>query len=202
MRMLVVGTGPAAIEQAERTLVDAGHDVARCHDSGAPAFPCRALSGSSGCPLEEGPIDVAVTLRNRALSGPSPFEAGATCAIRRHIPLVVAGVTGGEPFSPWCSQIVEDPAEFVEVCEAVATVPAPGPSAEARRAVSLVLAAHDRHAEARATVWRQQGRLQAKITVPASCSDLKSTMAARVIGALRSFDEFATIVDVMVTTEP
>lgn len=44
MRMLVVGTVPSAIEPAVAELAGAGHDVVRCHDSGAGPFPCLALS--------------------------------------------------------------------------------------------------------------------------------------------------------------
>ncbi len=52
MRML--GTAPSAIEPAVAELVGAGHDVVRCHDSGADPFPCLALSEGSRLPAGGG----------------------------------------------------------------------------------------------------------------------------------------------------
>jgi hypothetical protein len=54
-----------------------------------------------GCPIDHhGPIDVAITVRPDDAGVPTAEEAGATCAIRIGLPMVVLG--GAEqPFGPW-----------------------------------------------------------------------------------------------------
>ena len=67
----------------------------RCSDATtdqSPAFPCSALT-DDGCPLRRNIVDVALTVRQRPRSQPAPQEDGVTCALRTHVPLVVAGAT-------------------------------------------------------------------------------------------------------------
>src|SRR5665213_348698 len=70
-RVLVVGTDDWAIDRAitglEAQAVD-GRDfqVFRCHEPGAPVFPCNALRPGGVCPVEAG-IDVIATVRARPL---------------------------------------------------------------------------------------------------------------------------------------
>ena len=80
----------------------AGHDIVRCHAADSPAFPCAGLT-DDGCPIEaHGPIDVAITVRPEGAAAPTADEAGATCAIRTGIPMVVLG--GAEqPYAPWAA---------------------------------------------------------------------------------------------------
>ncbi|MFN8017587.1 MAG: hypothetical protein U0P45_05640 [Acidimicrobiales bacterium] len=86
----------------EAALDAAGHDVVRCHAAGSPAFPCAGLT-DDGCPIEaHGPIDVAITVRPEDATAPTADEAGATCAIRAGIPLVVLG-GAEEPYAPWAA---------------------------------------------------------------------------------------------------
>jgi hypothetical protein len=95
MRMLLIESGDRSVEQA----LD-GHEIVRCHAPDSPAFPCAGLT-EDGCPIEHhGPIDVAITVRPDDAGVPSAEEAGATCAIRTGLPMVVVG--GAEqPFGPW-----------------------------------------------------------------------------------------------------
>ena len=65
MRVLVVGTMPAAIGRAEDQLHAEGHDVVRCHEPGRPSFPCAGLIEGRVCPLEDDPVDVVVAARDR-----------------------------------------------------------------------------------------------------------------------------------------
>jgi hypothetical protein len=194
MRVLVVGTVPSAIEAAVTQIVAAGHEVARCHESGEGAFPCAALNEGRACPLEGTPVDVAVTVRDRAWPRPSPFEDGAICALRRRIPLVVAGRTALQPFERWSSRTL-DGSGLVAACEEAAAAPLPGHGEAARQAASQVITAPG---DVEATVWRRHGALQVEITVPADCADLTTKVAARVTGALRAFDGFATAINVTV----
>jgi hypothetical protein len=180
-------------------LAGVGHDVVRCHDSGVGPFPCLALSESRTCPLEEAPVEVAVTVRDRAWPRPSPYEEGALCALRRQVPLVVAGTTVLQPFDRWSSRTLEKGADLAAGCEQTAAAPLPGHGDVSRDAARQFLGAAGREPDAEAMVWRRRGGLRADITVPAGCADLSPRVAARVTGALRQFDRFATAIDVGVS---
>ena len=149
MPMLVVGTLPRAIEPAVTQLEDASQTVARCHDSGARPFPCLALSEGRVRPLEEAPVDVAVTVRNRAWPRPSPFEDGAICALGCRIPLVVAGITALYPFDRWSARTLEDGSDLVAACEQAAAAPLPRHGEVTGQAARQVLAA-----ASRPPIWR------------------------------------------------
>ena len=82
---LVVGTDDWAIEQGALSLEMAGHQVARCHEPGAPVFPCRALQPGGQCPLDAG-VDVVVTIRARPDSIPLPAEIGVVCSLHVGVP--------------------------------------------------------------------------------------------------------------------
>lgn len=202
MQVLVVGTTPSGVEPAVTQLEAAGHTVARCHEAGADAFPCQALSESGTCPLEGPPIDVVVTVRNHAWPRPSPFEDGALCALRRQIPLVVAGVTALQPFERWSPRTVEKGEDLAQVCVESATAPLPQHGAAARRAAADVLAVAGCPEDVDATVVRRLGALHAEIKIPASQLDLSGTVAARVVGALRSLDPFAAAIDAAMVPTP
>ncbi|HEY2428701.1 MAG TPA: hypothetical protein VGI06_07215, partial [Acidimicrobiales bacterium] len=105
LSVLVVGTDDWAIEQGAGSLVAAGHQPLRCHEPGEPAFPCNALIAGRTCPLDTG-FDVVVTVRGRPAAQPAPAEFGVVCAVRTGHPLVVAGLTTGNPFGPWADHIV------------------------------------------------------------------------------------------------
>jgi len=80
-------------------LAASGHRVHRCHDAGAPAFPCNGLT-EAGCPLDDG-VDVVVLARGRLEPQPTENEHGANCAIRAGVPLVEAHRGVASPFEPW-----------------------------------------------------------------------------------------------------
>ena len=202
MRILVVGTAPSAIEPAVAELTSAGHDVVRCHDSGAGPFPCLALSDDRACPLEAGPVDVTVTVRDRAWPRPSPYEEGALCALRRHVPLVVAGTAVLQPFERWSSRTSENGKDLAAACEQAGAAPLPRHgevSRDAARQFSPLPAVSLTRTQACGGAAAGSG---ADITVPAGCADLSPRVAARVTGALRQFDRFATAIDVGVGEAP
>ena len=97
LSVLVVGTDDWAIEQAARSMASAGYEVLRCHEPGEPAFPCNGVRPDRVCPLDRG-FAVAVTMRARPTPQPTQSEFGVTCAIRAGVPLVVGGITEGNPF--------------------------------------------------------------------------------------------------------
>jgi hypothetical protein len=119
LSILVVGTTDWAIEQGADALEAAGNTVLRCHEPGAPAFPCNALIEGRICPLDAG-FEVAVTLRGRPAPSPTQAEFGAVCALRSGLPLVVAGLSRSNPFAPWASRTVARDGDLGEACQLAA----------------------------------------------------------------------------------
>jgi hypothetical protein len=103
---LVVGTDDWAIQQAVESLRADDVRVLQCHEPGEPAFPCNALIEGRTCPLDV-PFDVVLTVRGRPLPRPAEGEMGVVCALRHHIPLVVAGMATHNPYSAWAARVVD-----------------------------------------------------------------------------------------------
>lgn len=106
MRILLTGTEGWAIDDVQRSLRAAGHDVYLCSEPVEPGLPCAALSGIGTCPLDE-PVDVVLTMRARPLAEMTRRETAVTCALRSGIPLVVAGSTILHPFTAVATEVVE-----------------------------------------------------------------------------------------------
>ncbi len=121
MDVLVVESDPGAAAVAIAQLQAAGHRVERCHEPGARAFPCAALNPGR-CPLEDGEIDVVLTVRARSHPRPSQLEDGVTCALRQHVPVVVAGRTNLNPYARY-DVAVAGVDDVVETCELAANGP-------------------------------------------------------------------------------
>lgn len=126
LAVLVVGTDDWAIEQAAGSMASAGYEVLRCHEPGEPAFPCNGIRPDRVCPLDRG-FAVAVTMRARPSAQPTQSEFGVTCAIRAGVPLVVGGITEGNPFNEWAHRVDAriDIATAVAVATAVVSTEAP-----------------------------------------------------------------------------
>ena len=107
LAVLVVGTDDWAIEQSAAALQAAGHEPLRCHDPGAPAFPCNALLPGRRCPLDIG-VDAVVTSRARPVSAPTVTEMGVTCALHAGVPLVVTGISDRGPFNGLATRVVTE----------------------------------------------------------------------------------------------
>jgi len=197
MEVLVLESDPHDADDAVRALVAAGHTVRRCHEPGAEPFPCAALAGSP-CPALELGVDVAVTVRSRSVDRPTLLEDGVACALRSHIPVVVAGeVDGPSPYSDWAATVVRRD-EVVEACERAATAPlrrhTSVASAEFARALRTGgFDASDSHAE----VFRRHGRLRAVLD-PGVVLDRRAADLAvrRVMAAVRELDPTAGGIDV------
>ncbi len=139
MRTLLIEPTPAGAASLAADLRAAGHDVVRCHPADGPAFPCSGLT-QEGCPLEAGPVDVAIAVRDEATPVPNADEAGITCAARTGLPIVVVGPDGPNPFAPW-AEACHDPADLAEACDravdSVAQRRAGPLGDEARRVIAL-----------------------------------------------------------------
>ncbi|MEX2255647.1 MAG: hypothetical protein WEC34_09425 [Acidimicrobiia bacterium] len=196
MRVLVVGTLPDAVERVDRELRAAGHEIVRCHDAAESAFPCAALRDARACPLEGPPVDVAVTVRDQPWHQPSPFEDGAVCALRRHIPLVTVDAAVN-PFGAWSRRDVTGEADLAAVCEEVADAPLPHHGAVATDImVEVIERAGLDPAGASAVVHRRRGVLKVTIDLPDAAAPQRGNIGSRIITALRELDPRAPGIDV------
>jgi hypothetical protein len=200
MRVLVVGTLPPAMDQVAEVLTGAGHEVGRCRQSGEAPFPCAGLVEGSTCPLEESPVDVVVAARNRAWPRPSPYEDGAVCALRQHIPLVVvAPPSPAQPFERWATKTIGWADDLIAACEETAAQPLERHGEIALEAVDEMLDKAGRSTEdATAVVRRDRGALKVVLHLPDADAILEGQITARVLTALRLFDSYASGIDVSV----
>ncbi len=117
--VLVVGTDAWAIDRTAAALRAAGMRVRRCQEPNEPAFPCNAFVTGRTCPLDEG-FDVVLTARARPARDPEPREAGVVCALRTRHPLVVAGVTGANPYESVAAVVVAEGGDAAAACRRAA----------------------------------------------------------------------------------
>jgi hypothetical protein len=118
LSVLVVGTDDWAIEQSAAALQAAGHEPLRCHDAGAPTFPCNALRAGRRCPLDIG-VHAVVTSRARPVSTPTLTEMGVVCALHAGVPLVVTGISDRGPFNELAARVVTEQGHVAAAVEAV-----------------------------------------------------------------------------------
>ncbi|HEU5302760.1 MAG TPA: hypothetical protein VFW06_11040 [Acidimicrobiia bacterium] len=209
MRVLVVGTMPGVMAETAEALGAAGHAVVRCHD-GAHAFPCAGLESGGSCPIEDGPVDVVVAARDHPWPRPSPFEEGAVCALRRHIPMVVTGPTTAlHPYGPFGAVEVPPDGDLVATCEEVVAAPLEEHSQialdNARTALELAgVGTTDLRATVRHRLAEHGGGLVVELRLPAALPEsprgLRSNLVAKVVGALRLHDPYAATIDASIVT--
>ncbi len=196
MKVLVLENVDGAADGAIAALEAGGHRVSRCHEPGQPAFPCSELSRPGSCPIENSPLDVALTVRS-GTAAPTCLEDGLACARRAHIPIVVAGDVIPNPFSRFTTEAVEGIAGVVEACERAAVAPLPDHSARATGALRATLDAHGVGVEGRAEVTRREGRLRVVLELPEEVpADVAGKAATRVMGVVRGLDRSALGIDV------
>jgi hypothetical protein len=204
LRILVTEAEPGAAFMATDELTAAGHTVVRCTEPGAPMFPCGALSADGDrCPLHKGPpVDVVLDVRNNPRPLPTPGEQGVTCALRRHIPLVVAGGTTLNPFEEWATEVRNWTFDVTDACERAAARPLYTHSERAAAAMHDTLDAADGPAvPARVVVNRENGRLVVRVMSANPLDpEIRRTASVRMIAALRSLDPYAAGIDVVFST--
>lgn len=193
MRILVTETDRHRSNAVGAQLEHDGHTVVRCRDQNDRAFPCRELVEPGTCPVEDG-VDMVVTVRSHPYPRPTAREDGVVCALRRHIPLVVAGTDALNPFGPWTAGTAGP--DVVAACEAAAAAPLEQHSAiattELRRQVN--------DASASAVVHRRDGRIVVTLALPdAVDATAAHRVGVRVAGAVRAFDPYAAKLDVSQT---
>ncbi len=194
MRILLTESDPGGAETATRTLEAAGHEVLRCVESDAEAFPCVGLS-TGDCPVD-GPVDVALTVRSEPHPGPTERETGMVCALRHHIPVVVSSVDEADPLATWATAAVTG--ATVDLLAAVDAA-AHGELTEHARVAAREAGEHLPGAAVEVVAHRRARGVAVIVRTP---DDLdarrKETLAIQVAGAVRRFDGDAEVIDVAV----
>jgi len=188
-----------AADDAERVLTEAGHTVLRCHERGAPAFPCLGVEDQSACPLRSHQVDVALTVRSRPRSQPAPQEDGVRCALMHRVPLVVAGPAVLDPYEQFEAVVVERAEDVVATCEQVAEAELARHSRIATDALTSFGPGGDRGAGSAASVTRREGQLHVAIAgLDGLAPRERDAAVVRMIAKLREYDPSARGIDVSV----
>jgi len=197
MDVLVLESAPNAADAAIEQFTNGGHRTFRCHEPGRAVFPCRALAGEGPCPLSSPGVDVAVTVRAHTDMRPTLREDGVACALRAHVPLVVAGRDMLNPYEEWADEVVED-GDVVAACERVVSAPSRDHSEVACDALREAVRHRAGSAgDANALVWRDHDRLRVRLE---GVDDLdrssRGLAVADVAAALRAFDAHIPKIDI------
>ena len=198
MRVMLLESDRRTATETVQALEQAGHEVFRCHDADEQAWPCNGLRDDRTCPLDEG-VDVVLTVRAHPYPRPTAFEDGVACAVRKHVPLVVAGSTILCPFAGWVAAECA-PDDVVETVERAARAPLPRHGAAALDAIRQVLVTHGHDPEgASVEVLRERKRLEVRVD-PGIVADKKlaDVLAVRVAQAIRVVDQDSQMVNVTV----
>lgn len=200
MRVLLLEGDPGAAADAAAELAEAGHEVSRCHEAGTPAFPCRGLVEPGTCPLEREHIDVAVVVRGQPGNGPAPGEDGVRCALRRFVPLVVAGDVSRSPYTDWATVVHEGTDELDLAVTEAASAPLRRHADAATRSLREVLSRHGLDGSmAEAHVRRVGDDLRVMLRPNVPIEPAVAEMASvRAVGAVRALDAHPRVIDVTI----
>lgn len=200
MRVLVVESEPGISQGYEQDLAAAGHEVVRCHEPGAPSFPCAGLVDHAACPLESTPVDVALLVRDPIDERPTHREAGVSCAMRARVP-VIEPKRDDPVADPFAGFVTTFEGDVVAAATAAAQASSPGhaeavkaqllrgPAGAALSPDDLVVTAHRR------------GRvLRVEVHLPADAPEaLVTSSEGYAAAAARRFDPVVQVIDVVVT---
>lgn len=200
MRVLILEDEQGAATEAVARLEQAGHEISRCHDPGAAPFPCHGMEEGHECPLDAERVDVALVVRREARAEPSAGEDGARCALRRHIPLVVAGEVGETPYADWAAVVKPGTEAVTEAVREAASAPLRRHAEAARRSLRAVLEHHGLDAAAaEADVKRLGADLRITLHPGVEVDQAVAEMASvRAVGAVRDIDPYPRVIDVTI----
>jgi hypothetical protein len=197
LNVLVLESERGAAQHAGEELEAAGHTVVRCHEPRSGAFPCNAIVEGQDCPLEATDVDIALVVRPLARPQPAPLEDGAACAIKQHVPLVVAGPRALDPYGPYAVEVLDRSFDVVDACERAAAAPLRNHTTAAAQALDDTLAHHGIVARPFVTVRRQHGALLIHVAGASALDEHTRSMAAiRMMAAIRAFDHDSKGIDV------
>lgn len=204
MRVLVLESEPGLANEVVDELQTSGHVVARCHDADAPAFPCRGMEEGQTCPLDEAPTQVAVALDGQLSPDDEPAAGhdGARCALRRSVPLVVAGPKGSA-LAPWATKTCTTfhPGVVVSAIEEAADTPLAPHGVAATDALRSVLEIHGLPTDqATAAVTQTDDGLRIALSpgLPELEQRVREVASIRALAKVRELDPHAARVAVCV----
>jgi hypothetical protein len=125
------------------------------------------------------------------------LEDGVTCALRQHVPVVVAGSEILNPFSGYATAFVERDSDLVGACERAARTPLRRHTEAATRALTDVLRRRSRSISPVVRVVRHAGALRSEVQGASGLDESTKSMAAvRMCAAVREIDRHSRGVDV------
>jgi hypothetical protein len=198
LNVLVLESERGAAAVARDELTQAGHTVLMCHEPGRAAFPCNALAEGHACPFESSVVDVALDVRPRPRSQPGPQEDGVSCALRFHVPVVIAGSDVMNPYADYATDVLNRTYDVVAACERAAHVPLLRHSAAAVDAMRAVLERRGIASDPEVVVRRRNGALVVEIDHRERYDEPTKNMASvRITAAVRGIDPYARGIDVV-----
>lgn len=199
MKVMMLESDQGAADDAIDELEAAGHEILRCHESGLDAFPCNALLEDGRCPVQSG-VDVAVVYRAHPWPRPRPLERGIECALRDHIPVVIAGSAALHPFDGYATAVARETDNLHDVILAAAHGPLTRESHVATTAAHVALKRKELPSEGvSATAKRVNGRLRVEVLGTGELDHaVRSSLAVEVLAALRRINRFVGGVDISV----
>jgi hypothetical protein len=196
MRILMLESEPGIARDHEARLTEAGHEVVRCHEPGAPSFPCAGLPDVSGCPLEQQAVDVALLVRDPIDERPTHREAGVACALRARVPVLQPAGQSTEPFAGHVSTFDGD---IVEALALAADGGGEGHAQAVHEHLVATAAAEGVDASAIRVRARREGRrLALVVDVPAGHERLVTAAKGWAGAAARRYDPALQVIDVTV----
>lgn len=193
--VLLLESHPGAAAAAETELVAAGHRVHRCHDHTSRTQPCVGLTPGGSCPLD-GPIDVALDVRQHITPRPTPLEDGVTCAAREGIPLVIDGSDLLDPFAQIATAHVRG--HVAEACTAAVEDALRPLAAAAQESLHAFLTSRGHDVDAAKLSFEARGpRLVVRLGTDGLDRAMASLLAVRALDAIRPVNRRWKKVDVV-----
>ena len=201
-RVLLLTSDDEPHTSLEAVLRGGGYEVRRCVEPGASAFPCAALlPDGSGCPLDDGLVDVALDVRDHPWPNPTALETGVRCALRARVPVAVVGNVGANPFDGLADATVAGTDAPLLACDRAIEASLERHRCAALDAVAAVLRTHDlAGAPMTVSVDRRAGQLRVRVVAPVP-QDLRTTVVVRVGAALRALDPRARAIEIDLVAE-
>lgn len=199
VRVLLMSSDADTFDTTKELLESGGCEVVRCRENPTSTFVCSGFVGR--CPIDEGVAAAVVTGDG---SHHEHAEDGASCAVRRRVPLVVAGDLPGHPYGQWAAAEVRDPRRhLLAALREVTAGASPEHSAVAQAAAdALIRRWSSTDMTVRAVVHRSDdGSLRAELHCEGDVPEaIVHSLADSARGKLRVYDADAPSVDVSVIT--
>ncbi len=126
-----------------------------------------------------------------------------SCAVRKHVPLVLVGPTILHPFGDFAVESTTDGRDVVRACERAVARPLPTHSRAATNALTEYLDGHAPDVtRAKVEVYRRNGALAVTVSCePALPVSMRSMAGTRIVASVRAIDHHASGIDVVFADE-